>query len=603
MRLHKKKTSAAGEHTGRRTAVNPQREKMPTAKKYLLLLLALCIAAVMIIVLAVVLLGAEDESRCSEYMALAQESFEQEKYENALRYLRKVNEIESNSDTLLMMAACYEKLENYDKALQVLRMLDTRERAISSRIADLERRKAQLEEKKTVVIAGKEYPSDSTVLTLDDLGLADEDVEDVLQLYSLTSLSMAGNSISDFSALSALGGLTSLDLSRNMLSDVSAASALTGLRSLFLDENPIKDFSPLYQLTNLSVLSIKGIEISSEQLTELSNALPNCAIHSDTATESVMDISVGGVTFKSDVSELNLSGLGIYDISALANCKELKKLNLSGNEISDLYALMNLPKLEYLDISFNQVSDLRPLMGLSTLKQINASDNLIASTAPVGPMTALTKLDISNNPISDFSGFEINRSLLVLSVKNTGLNDEGLECLSHLTSLNELNIEDNPDISGECVDAMIKKIGSCALIHSKLYYTADLDGHPVKGNTTELDLNSAGISDISALGRLGCLETLNLAKNTINDIYIFQHTDSRFTLKTLDLSGNYIADITPVSFVVNLEYLDISNNSINSVMPLMTMTNLKELYLSGNPLSDEQVEALRNVLVNCKIYW
>ena len=351
------------------------------------------------------------------------------------------------------------------------------------------------------------------------------------------------------------------------------------------------------------MLSIKGIEISAEQLTELSNALPNCAIHSDTAAESVMDISVGGVTFKSDVSELDLSGLGIYDISALASCRELKRLILTDNEISDLYALMNLPKLEYLDISFNQVSDLRPLMGLSSLKQINASDNLITGTAAIGPMSALSRLDISNNPIVDFSGFKNNRSLVVLSVKNTGLTDEGLDCLSHLTTLDELNIEDNPDISREGVDRMLGKIGSCAVIHSKLYSMVDLDGHPVKGNTTQLDLSSSGISDVSALGQLACLETLDLSKNSINDIYIFQYTDSRFTLKTLDLSGNYIADITPVSFVLGLEYLDISNNSINSVLPLMTMTSLKELYLSGNPLSDEQVEALRNTLVNCEIHW
>ena len=603
MKLSKNRASAPGERTGTHAAVKPARKKMSAAKKHLLLLLCLCIVAAVIMVLALVLLGAEDESRFNEYKSLAEESYEQGNYENALRYLRKANEIESDAECLLMMADCYERLENLDKALQVLRMLDARDAVIAARIAALEERKAQLEEQKTVTIAGAEYPADSTVLTLDSLGINDGDLEAVLQLHALTSLSLAGNAISDVSPLAGLGGLTSLDLSRNRLGSISALAEFTGLRSLFLDENPIKDFSPLYKLTNLSVLSIKGIEISAEQLTELSNALPNCAIHSDTAAESVLDISVGGVTFKSDVTELDLSGLGIYDISALANCKELKSLILTGNEISDLYALMNLPKLEYLDISFNQVSDLRPLMGLASLKQIKASDNLISDTSAIGPMPALSWLDISNNPVTDFSGFESNRSLTVLSVKNTGLTDEGLDCLSHLTTLMELNIEDNPEISREGVDMMLARIGSCALIHSKLYSTVDLDGHPVKGNATELELVAAGISDVSALGQLPCLETLRLSKNSINDIYIFQYTDSRFTLKTLDLSGNYIADITPVSFVVGLEYLDISNNSINSVLPLMTMTSLKELYLSGNPLSDEQVEQLRNTLINCKIYW
>ena len=54
------------------------------------------------------------------------------------------------------------------------------------------------------------------------------------------------------------------------------------------------------------------------------------------------DISFGGATFKSDVTELDLSGMGLRDISALSSCKELKRLNLSNNEISDLSPLMLL---------------------------------------------------------------------------------------------------------------------------------------------------------------------------------------------------------------------------------------------------------------------
>jgi dipeptidase D len=75
----------------------------------------------------------------------------------------------------------------------------------------------------------------------------------------------------------------------------------------------------------------------------LSAALPGCAILSDAAKEEAADITIGGVSFKSDVSELDLSGLGIRDISALGDCRNLRYLKLGGNEIIDLTALMNLP--------------------------------------------------------------------------------------------------------------------------------------------------------------------------------------------------------------------------------------------------------------------
>ena len=69
----------------------------------------------------------------------------------------------------------------------------------------------------------------------------------------------------------------------------------------------------------------------------LADALPNCAIHSETTEEETQDISFGGVTFSADITELNLSGMGLQNISALANCKNLTKLDLSGNQISDLW--------------------------------------------------------------------------------------------------------------------------------------------------------------------------------------------------------------------------------------------------------------------------
>ncbi len=115
--------------------------------------------------------------------------------------------------------------------------------------------------------------------------------------------------------------------------------------------------------------------LTESQLKKLANALPNCAIHSENTEEEMQDISFGGVTFKTDVTELNLSGMGLQNISALSSCKELKKLDLSGNTISDLSPLMDIPHLEWLNIANNYVTDLRPMGIFASLHFLNASGN------------------------------------------------------------------------------------------------------------------------------------------------------------------------------------------------------------------------------------
>jgi len=604
MKVRKPKGSHVQERTGTHAAaaVQPPRKPRGIDRKYILFFTFLSIAAVMIIVLALLLMGAADKNRYNDYMEQALESYEQAKYDNSLRYLRKAIDIERSDEALLMMADCYEKQENYDKALEMLRMLDTREPEIAARVAELEKIREILAQKPKVIVAGGEYEPNTSSLTLDGKGIGSETLTEVVQLYALTSLSLENNTIEDISALKALPGLTSLNLSGNKIKDISPLSELTGLRVLFLDYNELSDFTPLYKLTNLTNLSIKGAGITESQLTELSNALPNCAIHSDTPIEDVLDISVGGVTFKSDVTELNLSGLGIRDIGALSSCKELVTLDLSNNEIVDLYALMNMPKLEKLNISGNQVIDLRPLMGLATLKVVDASDNLVQSTVPLGSMASLSHLDLSGNPLTDFTGFEKLRALKSLKVKNVGLTDEGLESMGYLSSLVELNIEDNPAISGEAVDAMMARIEGCVLTNSPLVYHVEIGGQRVRTDITELDLSATGISDISALAKLGNLEVLRLSNNDISNLYIFEQTNSRMTLKELYLNGNVIEDISALGYMPNLEVLDISNNMIGSVLPLVNLTNLRELYLSGNNVPADQIERLRNTLIYCEIY-
>ena len=100
------------------------------------------------------------------------------------------------------------------------------------------------------------------------------------KLTNLESLTVNAASITDFAALGYLTNLTYLDLQLLNISDVSLLplDRLTKLTELFLWSNQITDISPLKRLANLTTLGLTNNPLNENQLSELSEALPECNI-------------------------------------------------------------------------------------------------------------------------------------------------------------------------------------------------------------------------------------------------------------------------------------------------------------------------------------
>lgn len=591
----------AGDTSRRAPDTAAPMRRQPANKKRTLYFVFTALAAVFIILLAVVLRSVSDNRAFNSYMEQARASYYASDFDTALTLLRKAAALETTDECLAMTAQCYESQGNYDKALETLRRMDTSNPQVSSWIDELEGRRTVIRQSNMVTVAGKQYKSDATGLALDNMGLGNNVMDEILQLYALDNLSLAGNNISDISKLAELGGLTTLNLKDNMITDVSPLSSLTNLRTLYLDNNPVADLSPLASLTNLTTLSIKGMTLTESQLKKLANALPNCAIHSENTEEEMQDISFGGVTFKTDVTELNLSGMGLQNISALSSCKELKKLDLSGNTISDLSPLMDIPHLEWLNIANNYVTDLRPLMGISSLRFLNASGNYFSSTVPLGNMTGLTELHLSDNNITDFSGLRKLKNLQTLGLVNCNLTNESLLTLTELTGLRSLKIEDNISLSGEAVDTLQQSLYFCEISHSDLTYMVDIDGFSYANDATNINLSALNISDITNISKFKNPESIDLSRNNISNLYPLQDAPNRMQIKHLDLSYNALMDVTPLSMLYGLETLDVSYNMISSELPFMSLTNLRTLNVSGTLLSEQQVATLRSTLTGCTV--
>lgn len=569
------------------------------AKKRVIQICIAAFIAVFIISVAVVLKTASEDKSYHAYFDQAQEFFARGDYENSLASLRKAVSYNETEESLMLMADCYLACGKMEKALEILRTLDINSPEIAQRISSIERARQAAKSAQKVVIAGEQYSSDTKALILDGKKLGNEVLDEIAQLYALDSLSLADNAISDISALGSLGGLTVLNLSSNEISDLSPLSGLTMLRTLYLSGNPITDFEPLYSLTGLSVLGLQNVEISDEQLSALSQALPGCAIHREEIDDDVHEISFGGVSFNSQVTEIDLSDLGITDISVLASCTQLKTLDLSGNFISDLSPLMDIPGLESLNIENNRVNDLRPLMGMTSLKVINASYNSIVSIAALGNLSELTELYLSGNQIKDFEALSKLGRLETLEIENTGIDDAGLSSLSGMPSLRCLKLAANSQLTGNAVDEF-KNNNDCYVYHDKdMVYVIELGGKEYREDMTVVEAAYMGLTDISALRGFDKAEKVNLSGNEITDIYCFQRMTA---VRELDLSGNNISDITALAYLSELEILDLSNNDVYYLTPLYMLPNLKEVHLGGNSLDSYALDELRSHQPDLRIY-
>lgn len=559
------------------------------------------LAVLVVAVVAVLIVRQGSSGGPEQDLALAREYYARQDYDSALRYLRRAEGKDAGTECLLLMSDCYEAQGNLEKALEILRKLDTSDAAVAERIAAIDRQRRELQEAQQLVVAGLRFDPDTTDLVLDDMGIRDDELPQILQLYALDNLSLMDNDITDVTVLAGLGGLDTLNLSGNRVTDISPLSELTGLRTLYLDGNPVKDFSPLYGLSHLNTLSIKGTGIDKEALAQLSAALPGCAIHSDAAKETANDITIGGVSFKSDVEELDLSGLGIRDIGALADCRNLKWLKLENNAVTDLQALMNLPSLATLDLSGNQISDLRPLMGISTLRSLDVSDNQLMDTAAAGAISGLTSLDLSGNPLVDYSGLGKLKNLQSLKLRNTGVRDADLSCLEGLNVLLSLDLEENEGLTDVAIAQLKSMLPSCTIKYPALVYIAQIGGESYRSDLTELSIHGTELSDLGEFDKLDHLETVSLSGNKISNIYLLQYSPSRDTIRTLDLSDNALEDISPLASLTAIEELDLSNNRISSLQHLLNLGSLKVLRVAGNPLTQEQLDAFREAMPNVQL--
>lgn len=629
-------------------------------------------AGAAVIVLALVMclaFGSCGDNKYDKYYDEAQAAFIASDFNGALQKLEKAIAADPKAEAYLLMAETYRQQGNLDMAIQVLYLgySKTGDDGISRRIEELKAEKTVSGNNtpdEEFQIAGSVVPLDSASLVLVEMNLTDSDISDIGRLTSLESLSLSDNRLTSLGPVSQLTGLTFLQVSGNNISDLSPIRGLTKLKNLYIDGNPVTDFKPLYALTALRTLSMKNIEVTDAQLTELQEALPNCSIYADKAIEEVNEIQLGDQSFMANVTELDLSGQELEDLSPLSECTGLQRLDLHGCGITDISSLVDLQSLTWLDISENEIEDLRPLMTLERLEHLDVHQNNIKDVTVLIYLTGLTELDLSGNPVSGFTSIGRLENLTELKLRGTGIGNNALDALANLQNLVSLDLEENMQLSANKVDELREKLPECTISVSDLLYSVTLGSLTFKSDAEDISAISSGVesldglenfenlkslvltgnsvSSLEPIGGLGKLQTLGLRSNKISDISPLSRmfvltaldlTDNNIvsisslsgctsleelhlgsnsirdvsalaycrSLVSLDLDNNEILDISSLSGLVNLTMLNLDNNNISDLTPLYTLKKLQVLYIHNNNISLEDIEALRAALPGCTV--
>lgn len=184
------------------------------------------------------------------------------------------------------------------------------------------------------------------------------------------------------------------------------------------------------------IVSLEGLELA-HSLTEL--LLTGESSQQDCDAQEA--INLYPIAKLSSLQVVELSCLGVQDLSALSNISSLTDLSLPGNQITDISTLTGLTSLVSLSLIDNAVSDLAPLSTLTSLETLSLGGNQVSDASPLATLDQLRFLSLTRNQLADIQPLAGNYALEDLLLSNNNITDIGP--LAGLTNLQTLQIASN----------------------------------------------------------------------------------------------------------------------------------------------------------------
>ena len=331
----------------------------------------------------------------------------------------------------------------------------------------------------------------------------------------------------------------------------------------------------------------------------LKERLPSSAVIS--SNDNTKTLSIANDSFTT-ITQLDLSGSSISNLSGIEHFTGLTSLNLSRNSISDISKLTALKSLTDLDLGNNTLSSMNDISNLTSLTTLKISSNRISNIEPIRSLTQLQTLDLSNNAISDAKAVQSLRNLTsldissnsslanlsdvlmsqleVLDVDSTAITDiSGIENYGNLRQLTLSNNQittlaplfEEEEVANEDVCKLrgIEKLDISYTTKTGFSFS-NLAGIT---ELRELYAQGNGISSVRDIVDLEKLEYVNLNENAIKDISYFREETTKNGEKVIELikateislANNQISDISVLGYLSQIDYLNLEGNQIANV--------------------------------------
>lgn len=391
----------------------------------------------------------------------------------------------------------------------------------------------------------QEFVADKTPSELMDILPNPENLK-VLGIYNSFFLK-------SFEGIEAFKNLTSLSIDRCDLKTLDGLEQLPFLKKLeLLNSNQIEDFSALYQLHGLEFLSIESSSLKEIGFIENMPNLVSLSIKDanllqieslSSCAESLKSLSLWHIYKVEDYQVLDslhqLTYLQLelpyeYPPLSFSHMKELTELSLC--RVSDIHTIATAPNLQKLKLDGCNGERFDALIGLSNLKCLEISNlsGYFISLEPLKQLTGLETLRFDDCRIyADLEGVLTLPNLKEFAIKNCSIGFN-FSNLPENTNLTTLKIEDT--------------------IFAKILPKGDPEYGQIKKE------NSYQLSNYSdALKKFPNLIELTLIGNELDSIAFAAELKN---LQILDISNNYITDLTPLTQLSALQTVVCFNNPI-----------------------------------------
>lgn len=372
------------------------------------------------------------------------------------------------------------------------------------------------------------------------------------QLISLTLTDLIFDS--ELSNIGAFKNLTSLNLDSGYIENIDSLSKLKNLETLRIyDGDRITDFSVLYNMPQLNYLFLDCSKLR----------------------------NISFVENMTHLSDLHIWNSEVMDIESIKKCKNtLEALDLSYNyKIKNYDAVSELTNLEwlslYVDYSFDDpipVPQLGEMPNLTHLLLGNFDDFSELKNA-----SGLESLTLYDTYATDFTALESLQRLTSLSLYDMSLEPSVFDSVMKLTNLTSISL-DGSYIWGN-VERLLSLPNLMEFHMSDCVAGFDVTNLTPNPSLMLIDLNHSQLRALKN-GKWDYNDTENilaLAKNTdifknyenLQELYVAEHEidNVQFAaslphLRLLDLTDNYVTDLTPLAILPNLEYVLCYNNPI-----------------------------------------